>query len=184
MILFNIRGVQVGIEFGFVAMLALFSTVNTPLSLAASFYAVFLHEGAHMAAMTCLGVRLHSVTFHALGVRIHTESKLLGYGCELAVMLSGPLANIMAGCACVCLGNSVHAGAQLCIGLMNLLPCTNLDGGCALRCVLAITTDYADTDRLCIVISHLMAMVFLVGGVLLGVRNVAFYFVGIVMLLG
>ncbi len=172
-----------GVEFGFVAMLALFSAVNTPLSLTASLYAVFLHEVAHLATMACLGVRLHSVIFHALGVRIRTKSKIIGYGCELAVMLSGPLANVMAGCVCVCLGNSVHAEAQLCLGLMNLLPCTNLDGGCAFKCVLAMTTDYVDTDRLCLVISRLIAVVFLVGGVFLGVRNVAFYFVGIVMML-
>ncbi len=162
MIVFSLRGVRVSVGFGFLAVLALFSAINTPRSIAASILAIILHESAHIVAMTVLGVRLQSAEFHALGVRICPVSCLMSYGKEIAVMLSGPAVNIIAGLIFYYNGNLSHAYPQLCLGLMNLLPCTKLDGGCALRCALAMTKYHRGADRLCDVISWVTVVLVLI----------------------
>ncbi len=176
MIAFRIFGVTVRAEFSFITVCALLCTINNGSMITASLCAAVLHEFAHLLAMLFLGVGLKSVTFHGCGVRIHPETRLLSYGKELAVLLSGPAANIVMSLALYYYNRNGAAAAQLALGLMNLMPCRNLDGGGVLRCCLSITQlDSRTVYSLSRILSISVIIFLTAAGFISSVRNFTYY---------
>ena len=127
MIAFRVLGVTVHVEFSFITVCALLCTMNNCSILTASLYPAVLHELSHLLTMLLLGVSLKSVSFHGCGVRIHPETKLVCYGKEMAILLAGPAANIVMSFVLYYYNRNDAAAAHLALGLLNLLPCRNLD---------------------------------------------------------
>jgi len=97
--------------------------------------AVALHEGGHLLAMALLKIPLRAVDFSAFGVALQRGDSGGSLPRELALILAGPGANLLALALPLGLDPLSHSFHLLLAGL-NLLPLRPMDGGEALFVVL------------------------------------------------
>lgn len=120
---------------GFVLLAAWFAAANGWEPLATVLGASAVHELGHWAVLRWLGAAVTGFRLSALGAVLETDSARLSYGGELAAVLAGPAANLMAALGLAALGGSrwpAAIGANLVLCAFNLLPIRPLDGGRAL----------------------------------------------------
>jgi Zn-dependent protease len=111
------------------------------------YLSVLLHELSHALAAKAFKLPVRSVTLHFLGGVTHIEGEPQTPGREFAVSVVGPLASIAVGLAALGAAQVTPedtlvrlmldglAGANLVVGLLNLVPGLPLDGGRILRAV-------------------------------------------------
>lgn len=120
---------------GFWLLIAWFGVVNGGDLLGMVLFAATIHELGHYAVLRLCGVRVTGLRLSVFGAVMDTDSARLSYGRELAAVLAGPAANFLWAFALAAMQRPVWyapAGAQLALGLFNLLPVRPLDGGRAL----------------------------------------------------
>ena len=93
--------------------------------------AAALHELGHILCLRRFGAPIRRLRIGVLGAVLETGGTM-SYGRELAAVLAGPLANLLAAVLLGWLGYPVSAGANAVLGAFNLLPVSPLDGGRAL----------------------------------------------------
>lgn len=141
MLAVKISGCRLELKFSCFALLAfccLFAGVSGG---AASFLAVALHESAHLAALFLFRAPPERATVSALGCRIVLDPRRpLTPAQSAAVSLAGPLANLLSFLVLLIfgLGERPFAWVSLGLGVFHLLPVEPLDGGLALRSLLAV----------------------------------------------
>lgn len=114
---------------------AWFAAANGWGPLATVLGAAAAHELGHWIVLRLLGAEVTGFRLSALGAVLETDSARLSYGGELAAVLAGPAANLLAAVALtvLCDGRRPAAiGANLVLCGFNLLPIRPLDGGRAL----------------------------------------------------
>ncbi len=115
--------------------------------------------------MCLTGAGVQEISCSAAGIQMRTAAALLSRRNETAILLSGPLANLLAALLLqLCGGGGELVGLHLLLGLGNLLPFRSLDGGSLLRlwCGDSRPLSYA-----CIALSGLLLLLFWQ----LGIRN-------------
>lgn len=98
--------------------------------------AAAFHELGHILALRYFRVNIRRIRIRAAGAVLETEGTM-GYGQELAAVLAGPLANLLAAFLLGWAGEPTASGANAVLGFFNLLPIRPLDGGSALYLLLA-----------------------------------------------
>ena len=101
--------------------------------------ASFLHEGGHIAALQLFGRPPKAVAVGVCGIRLVPHARPLTSKRQAAVLLAGPLVNLVLAAvfaALHCAPAAVAAHAAL--GVFNLLPIEALDGGQLLVCFLPV----------------------------------------------
>ena len=169
-----------------VLLLAVFALTVPLVCLAAVLLAALCHEGGHYGALRLCGGRLDGVWVSAFGAQMRIRDRQrLSYGREALCVLAGPLVNgalwwllSLAG-ACwdtLCL----FAGAQLILGVFNLLPLTAMDGGRLLWIAVAWLTDPFLADKVCrwVTVVLLLALTALGAGLWMRYRT-GFFLVGV-----
>lgn len=134
---------------GFVLLSAWFVLVNGWRLLAIVLAAAAVHEAGHWLVLRCLGARAGGLRISALGAVLETEGAL-SYAGELAALLAGPAANLLAAAVLTALGRgrwNAAVGAQLVLGAFNLLPIRPLDGGRALELLVSWLAGPAAGER-------------------------------------
>lgn len=108
--------------------------------------AALLHEFGHLAAAWGMGVRVRTLRLDLLGARLELFG-LTSYGGEAAVAAGGPAVNLLSAAVAYPLWRTAGGGegelslflaASLGLGVLNLLPVGDLDGGRLLRCGVSI----------------------------------------------
>lgn len=120
------------------------------------FFAVLLHESAHLGAMLLQGASPTSISISGLGCHIClSPKKNLSYLQNLAVSLSGPLANLLlAGILwSVGKGHVSFFSINLFLGVLHLVPIEPLDGGLALKALFFWKLEKRRAERLTLVVS-------------------------------
>ena len=153
-----------------VPVLAAFVALSSPVLLGALLAAAVLHEWGHMAALHHFGGRISHLHISPFGAEmILNDTARLSYGAEMLVTLAGPVVNLVLAVVLALPGRYwegiyVFAGAQLVLGLFNLIPAQPLDGGRLLWLMVAWLTEPFTADRVTSVVSAVFAVALFVCG--------------------
>ena len=129
----------------FFLLLALFGILAGFELLFAAVLAAVFHEIAHLGVLRMFSAAEGRLLLHPSGLEWRREGKrLLSYPQEIAATLAGPAVNVLFAAVFARFAVEEHwetgflfAGAQLMLGLFNLLPVLPLDGGKALELLLS-----------------------------------------------
>lgn len=128
---------QVGVPF--FALLATVLTVDRSGTAALCLLASLLHEAGHIVVLLLFGRFPREVTLGLCGIRLVPDERPLGYRQEAAMLLAGPLVNLLMGAVLLAAGaRPVAIAAHGLLGLFNLLPIEALDGGRSLAVLLRL----------------------------------------------
>lgn len=135
MLAFRMGPCRVRINFSFFALIAFCCIFTGAEGGLACFWAVCVHEAAHLIAMGALGAWPEKVRISALGCRIEARGqRALSDRQNILVSLAGPGANwLCAAAMAFCFTESAFFGANLAMAAVHSLPVEPLDGGLALR---------------------------------------------------
>jgi len=122
----------------------------------ALYVAVLLHEASHAVVARRYGFRVHSITLHFLGGATAIEGEAQRPRQEFWIAVVGPLTSILVGAGALGLWFVIPegllrlvveglAGANLLIGVLNLVPGLPLDGGRVLKAGVWAVTGRVDT---------------------------------------
>lgn len=108
------------------------------------------HELGHLAALRLAGVEVERLRLTAFGAEIQADTRYLSYPRELLCTLAGPAVNLaLALLLARVAGDYILAGANLLLGVFNLLPVPSLDGGRALHLLVSWLVDPVAADLVC-----------------------------------
>ncbi|UUW88046.1 site-2 protease family protein [Pimelobacter simplex] len=122
----------------------------------ALYLAVLLHEASHAVVARRFGFRVHSITLHFLGGATAIEGEAQRPRQEFWIAVVGPLTSILVGAGALGLWFVIPegllrlvveglAGANLLIGVLNLVPGLPLDGGRVLKAGVWAVTGRVET---------------------------------------
>ena len=122
----------------------------------ALYVAVLLHEASHAVVARRFGFRVHSITLHFLGGATSIEGESQRPRQEFWIAVVGPLTSILVGAVALGLWFVIPdgllalvveglAGANLLIGVLNLVPGLPLDGGRVLKAGVWAATGRVET---------------------------------------
>ena len=135
-------------------LLAAFICFSSPVLLAALLLAALVHELGHYALLRRNKVEVTELHISPFGVKMCTDyRRQISYGAEIMIVLAGPACNLLLALLFAKLGSRLEiaylfSGAQLVLGLFNLLPIHPLDGSRFFWLLTAWCTEPFTADRL------------------------------------
>lgn len=127
----------------FTVLLALTLLLDRSLLSLSAFAAAATHELGHIAMASLCGIRLQECRIGLYGAGIVPDGHLYSYGQEILLCLAGPLVNLFLGSIGLNLIGKYPSKwltdfvfASLTLGLLNLLPIKDFDGGRILNALL------------------------------------------------
>ena len=136
-----------------VVLLAVFIAAASPVVLASLLLAALCHELGHYLLLRCFGAQVETVRIGIFGAEMClSEWPALSYGREMLAVAAGPAMNVVLALLMAWGGQwldklYVFSGAQLILGLYNLLPVRPLDGGTLVWLALSWRFDPFAADR-------------------------------------
>ena len=139
---------KISITWGSAALLVLALIAGAGEVLPLVILSALCHELGHLTALRLVGAKVEQIRLTAFGAEIRADTRYLPYGREIFCTLAGPALNphpavVLARAA----GDYLLAGANLFLGVFNLLPLPSLDGGRALYLAVSWFTDPLLADR-------------------------------------
>lgn len=158
-------------------LLAMFITLSSPVLLAALLLAALCHELGHYLMLRRLGAVVETLRITIFGAEMRLADRpRLSYGGEMLAVAAGPVANLLLASLLAYAGQwweaaYLFAGAQLVLGLFNLLPVRPLDGGTLLWLFLAWCSDPFVADRGARFVGVWAAAVLAIGGAIVWYKS-------------
>lgn len=185
---FSLFGTKIYVSFLFAATLSLMLIFDRTGLALPTFFAIFIHEIAHLFAMWVLDCAPKQIRLIPASVQIVSDFST-GYNKDITVSVMGPLSNfLLFGCLYLnhlCYGNSenlIYALLNLIIGVFNLLPITGLDGGRILYSILAKRQDPNRANLILKIVTLIFAAAALFLAVTLTIRgklNLSLYIIAL-----
>lgn len=147
---------------GAVLLLAVFVWLGSPAVLGALLLAALCHELGHYVLLRSRGGWVRELRLGIWGAEM-CQAGRLSYGAELLIAAGGPAANLLLGALLAAAGRYgallyLLSGAQLLLGLFNLLPLLPLDGGRMLWLAVSWASDPFRADRCLRVLGLLLSL--------------------------
>lgn len=194
---FRLNGVRVELSFPLVAALCIVLTVDTTFTAFCAVLNAVLHELGHILLLRYYGCTVKSIKLSLFDINIKKSESALSLGQEVAVSLSGSIANII--CFALFLFFYILFGVKLvltlslsalCLACFNLLPVESLDGGCALMLLMLKKLDHKTASLILTIISCLVLLPMAVCGIVLLLKSkynftllfTSCYLIGIILL--
>lgn len=121
------------INISFAAAVTLTLIIDESGFCAAALFCCIVHELGHIICLLIFGEKPKLIELSFYGIKLERKNDCLKSFENVAVYVSGPLANFVLSAVFVAFssgGFSVNAAVtSFCVGLFNLLPCIPLDGG-------------------------------------------------------
>ena len=168
----TVAGTRVRVSVPFFIAAALWAALDADGTALLCLFASFLHEGGHSLALCLCGRRPRDLALGVGGIRLVPDPRPVSYRRQIAVLLSGPAVNLLSAAVlalfrCPPLPVAVH----LLLGGFNLLPVEALDGGQALRCLLAARGEERRAQRMVRALSATVLLPLAAGGFFLLIRE-------------
>jgi len=130
MINFKFKKTDISFLFSFFALFAVLFYSDNSFKILIALLACFLHEAGHLAVMLIYDCKPKRILFYGGGIKIIPNCRLLSYEKDIAVNFAGCFVNIISGLITMRLGVfEDFSQASIVIGIFNLLPFSNFDGG-------------------------------------------------------
>lgn len=191
---FKFKNIKITVSFTFFALIILLVIFNKNDFLYLSCFFAIIHELGHLFTLNKFGVKICELKISLLGANIKTESfKKISIKKEVIVLLSGPLVNLIFSAVLyfvnliiknVDLSNLILINLGL--GIFNLLPFYNFDGGKIIEILLKSKLNEKISETVVSCISFAILVPFTLFSVNIFLRNYKdFYFlvVSVLMLL-
>lgn len=152
---------KIKVSFFFLVMAVSLFLSHSYISLAA-FVAAILHEIGHVVAARICDIPLKEMKLGIFGAAITPDSNLCSYKKEIFLAISGPLVNILSVLLCLRMTAntnsfiSMFVVSSLFLGILNLLPIDDFDGGRILKCCLLLKLPPNRVAKICDLISFLL----------------------------
>ena len=148
------------VNVAFVVTLVTLFLTNEPKHVIFMLLSAGAHEAGHLIALKAVGVRVEELVPGLFGGTLILEKKLISYGKEAMVALSGPFVNLLLSALLFLMIRRGFSAdlfflflSNLSYGLFNLLPIASLDGGMALRALIARKKELYLADRAIMLLS-------------------------------
>ena len=154
---------KIKVSFFFLLMLASLLLSHAYLSLAA-FISAAIHELGHILAARKCSISLGEMRLGIFGAQITPKTSLCSYKNEILLAIAGPLANLLTATLLLLLCNESEGfwgmlfQTSLFLGILNLLPIDDFDGGRILRCSLLLFFSPQRVSSILQVISFILVL--------------------------
>ncbi len=158
---FNIKGTEVYISFTFFILFAvILLNGNLKLYFVILSFSV-LHEFVHIVFLMMYGFPIRRIALSIFGGNISRDKNSEEYIKEAIINLSAPIVNIVIGVVLLCSDNYKEWGnINLFIGVFNICPFYNFDGGRGLHNILTKIYGHVGADKAIFVSSILVLLGF------------------------
>lgn len=142
MIEFKLYHVKICIHFTFLAILAILCSIENTTNIFLGLFACIFHEFGHILMTEFAGVKIEKIFFYGAGIKISlSKRKILIFSKDLLILLGGSGINFLSFGLFLFLGEVKptfvpFAMFNLIIGIFNLLPFRNFDGGKILQLII------------------------------------------------
>lgn len=128
---FKIKSTSIKISFSFLVIFLIFALTDNLDIYIKTLSASLIHETVHIIFIIAFKGSVSKITFNILGGKIEKSNKImLGNNKEAVINLSAPIFNIIIGLISLLFNQNIQwVYINLFIGIFNLLPFYNFDGG-------------------------------------------------------
>lgn len=149
-------GIEIKISFLLISVFAIIAVFDKEYKLIICFVSAFLHELGHLFAMYINGCKPKSVVCNLFDIRIIDNKRALTtYKINLLIILSGVAVNFLIAIIMYVVYYICNIEifftifyVNLIMGVFNLLPVSNLDGGQALYIILTKKLSFETSDKI------------------------------------
>lgn len=132
MISFSIDRIKFTVDFSFFAVIAFLCIIDGGKNIISAFSVCIIHETGHLIPMIISGEKINSVRICGAGIRIIPyKNPLKAVFMDIVILAGGSAFNLITGFIIILLTEniSLFAAMNIIIGVFNLLPYRNFDGG-------------------------------------------------------
>ena len=162
-------GGEFNVSFPFALMVAILLCCDSTGMMSVSLLSIFLHEMGHIIALYLLKLPPRRVNFRLCGIEIVESRLYCGYSAQLAVAASGPMVNILLGLILLPFSHmsfvAIMSATNIVIGVFNLLPLSQLDGGEILYCLMSAVLPENKCKKISCTIDIVFILMLLITGV-------------------